>query len=723
MLKFITVALQAGAALASDFIVDLPGHGPIVGQRVSADLTLNQPLKQDVTNFLGIPFAKPPVNELRFRPPQKFEETWTEPRAFATQQKDCMSGSKGSEDCLYLNVFVPASASASTPLPVMFWIYGGGFSFGRVSMYNGTALAAQEDVIVVVPSYRFGPLGFLANQATLNESGTTGNWGILDQRMALHWVNDNIVSFGGDKSKITIFGESAGGISVATHMGSPGSQGLFHSAIIQSGVLDLDLFYLKQEDSFKFYDWMASNITHCDGGNDMECLRRVPATRFNIPESVRDCPSRAPTWAASLFPFFSFGLTIDNNVVFGSPVDMALQGKTAKVPLIVGLTQDEGTIFALASPSIVRPRPSVPPTADEALKVMEYFVGNSDFVKARFDAEYHHHVARYPDVDTEEGSARWQADKDVLWQAYREANIDPSEYINVTDLVNRKLAEDALKPLFGIEVINRIRNNFIKEFLVRDLANERFEDIVKESPQLALMYERQKGEEGRPSLNMYDKAPFSYLTSAARDIIFSCPSLVFAAAQRDMGNKVFFYNLAFDVWKGSIYYNVDMKTATGKAGGDIAIADLGVFHGADIPLVFKLFRSKPTHPADVNLFGLFNLYTGTQVSAPGDAAHGVADTIGCFWANLAKCGDVNCGQLCHGKPLPVWNKLVSGSHEFLNIGPDGEFEMKEHQQTGFAGVGANLPTNEQCAAWGDVSFKYLDIKYHNDRVRRDIPVV
>ena len=284
--------------------VVLPEHGPISGWTVGADLTLNQPLRQDIVNYLGIPFAEPPIGNLRFRPPQKYQGTWSETRSFTQSQKDCMAGTKGSEDCLYLNVFVPASASTSNPLPVMFWIYGGGFSFGRVSMYNGTALAAQEDVIVVVPSYRFGPLGFFANKATMDESGTTGNWGILDQRMALQWVNDNIGYFGGDKSKIAIFGESAGAISVATHMSSPGSQGLFHKAIIQSAVLDLDLFYLEPKDSYRFYDWMATNITHCSNGEDMDCLRKIPATRFNIPESIRDNKDKAPTWASALFPFW-----------------------------------------------------------------------------------------------------------------------------------------------------------------------------------------------------------------------------------------------------------------------------------------------------------------------------------------------------------------------------------------------------------------------------------
>jgi carboxylesterase type B len=697
--------------------VVLPEHGPITGWKVGADLTLNQPLKQDVVNYLGIPFAEPPVGNLRFRPPQKYAGSWTEPRQFVTSQKDCMAGLKGSEDCLYLNVFVPASASKSNPLPVMFWIYGGGFSFGRVSMYNGTALAAQEDVIVIVPSYRFGPLGFLANKATLEESGTTGNWGILDQRMALQWTNDNIEHFGGDKNRITIFGESAGAISVATHMSSPGSQGLFHRAIIQSAILDLDLFYLDKEDSFKFYDWMATKITYCNGGEDMECLRKVPASRFAIPESIRDNKDKAPTWAASLFPFFSFGTTKDGSVVLGSPVEMALQGKTASVPLIIGLTQDEGTVFAFASPTIVRPKPRVPPTERDAIAILEYFIGDKEFVKERFEAEFPAHRARYPSMKDENFYALWREEKMKARAAWRAEHVDESKYIDVTKLAKQQEEEDSNNPLSGDAARKQMLSDFATQFLSKDLANEKFETLVKQSPQLAYLYHNQKGNEGLPATPSYDKAPLSFLTSAARDVIFSCPALDFAAAHRYAGNKVFFYNLGFDVWKGTIFYNVGMSVAGVKDGGNIAIADLGAHHGSDIPLVFKLFKSRPTHLNDPNIFGLFHFFTGNQVSKPGDMAHQVADRIGCYWANLARCGDVNCEKNCHGMTLAEWPALKEGEHSFMNIEADGEFVVRQHQQSGVAPVGSPLPTNDQCDAWDKAKFRYLDINYHNHKMR------
>ncbi len=258
---------------------------------------------------------------------------------------------------------------------------------------------------------------------------------------------------------------------------------------------------------------------------------------------------------------------------------------------------------------------------------------------------------------------------------------------------------------------------FAEQFLNRDLANERFEDIVVQSPAVARMYHDDKGTEGRITARPYDRAPLAFLTSTARDIIFACPALEFAAAHRDAGNKVFFYNLAFDVWKGTIFYTVSMEMAGVKHGKEISIGDLGVYHGADIPLVFKLFKSKPTHLNDPNLFALHHLYTGDQTSKPGDAAHKVADQIGCYWANLAKCGDVNCNRDCHGTALKEWPALKQGTHSFMNIEPDGEFVVKEHQQTGVAEVGANLPSNDQCDAWDKAAFRYLDIHYHNHKMR------
>ena len=137
-----------------------------------------------------------------------------------------------SEDCLYLNIYVPAHAHEGSNLPVMVWIHGGALTVGMASMYDGSMLAATEDVVVVAIQYRLGVLGFFST----GDQHAKGNWGYLDQVAALRWVQQNIVHFGGNPDRVTIFGESAGGTSVSSHVVSPMSQGLFHGAIMESGV-------------------------------------------------------------------------------------------------------------------------------------------------------------------------------------------------------------------------------------------------------------------------------------------------------------------------------------------------------------------------------------------------------------------------------------------------------------------------------------------------------
>lgn len=204
-----------------------------------------------VTAFLGVPFAAPPVGDLRWRPPQS-AAPWTGVRKADHFGASCMQNEAGSrlpwteefmtqgpisEDCLFLNVWTSASA-ASAKLPVMFWIYGGGFNegSGQVAVYDGAGLA-KKGVILVSVNYRVGPLGFLVHPELSRESEhhVSGNYGILDQIAALQWVHRNIAAFGGDPSRVTIFGQSAGAQSVVLLMKSPLAKGLFARAIAQSG--------------------------------------------------------------------------------------------------------------------------------------------------------------------------------------------------------------------------------------------------------------------------------------------------------------------------------------------------------------------------------------------------------------------------------------------------------------------------------------------------------
>ncbi len=206
--------------------------------------------------WLGIPYAAPPVGDLRWRAPAPAPH-WDGVREAVVAGSPCVQyagpfagieGVKrgepaGSEDCLVLNVYAPSSATPASRLPVMVWIHGGGNSVGHAAFYDGGNLAQREDVVVVMINYRLGPFGWLRH-AALRGDGTTplersGNFGTLDQIRALEWVRDNVAVFGGDPGNVTIFGESAGGRNVMALLVARPARGLFHRAIVQSGGLDM----------------------------------------------------------------------------------------------------------------------------------------------------------------------------------------------------------------------------------------------------------------------------------------------------------------------------------------------------------------------------------------------------------------------------------------------------------------------------------------------------
>ena len=207
--------------------------------------------------WLGIPFAQPPVGELRWRaplPPAPSQEPLLAMSAGAacTQFVNMLAdfedadgdGIIGSEDCLFLNIHAPAGAPADgRKRPVMFWNHGGGNSIGHAGLYDGSALATRHDIVLVTANYRLGPFGWFSHPA-LREAGTnaedaSGNYGTLDAVRALEWVRENITAFGGDPGNVTIFGESAGGMNVMSLLVSPRAAGLFHRAAVQSGGLNI----------------------------------------------------------------------------------------------------------------------------------------------------------------------------------------------------------------------------------------------------------------------------------------------------------------------------------------------------------------------------------------------------------------------------------------------------------------------------------------------------
>ena len=249
---FTRLVMCSLAAVATAMVAGIAARSqtpPIVVRVESGEL--QGVVADGVESFKGIPFAAPPVGDLRWRPPQP-PARWTGVRQAAEFGADCMQGRFGpppspaaggpaapvpSEDCLFLNVWRPAAQTARN-LPVMVWIYGGGFVGGSSSSPNTSGIGfARQGVVLVAMNYRVGRFGFFAHPAVSRErpDENTGNYAYMDQIAALQWVKRNIAAFGGNPNNVTIFGFSAGGVSVHSMLASPQARGLFHKAIAQSG--------------------------------------------------------------------------------------------------------------------------------------------------------------------------------------------------------------------------------------------------------------------------------------------------------------------------------------------------------------------------------------------------------------------------------------------------------------------------------------------------------
>src|SRR6185295_9618836 len=235
--------------------------------------------------FKGIPYAKPPVGPLRWRPPQP-PAAWKEARdatafGFACPQGGAAlegEGLQASEDCLTLNVWAPAHAEPSSPgAPVMVWLHGGGNSDGAAGKryYDGSAFA-RDGVVLVSMNYRLGPLGFFAHPALTKEAGPSeplGSYGLMDQIAALAWVKRNARAFGGDPGRVTVFGESAGGEDVLALLAVPSAAGSFQQAIVESGPGWPQLPTLAQAEQFGLTSATAIGLTGADAA---ERLRALP---------------------------------------------------------------------------------------------------------------------------------------------------------------------------------------------------------------------------------------------------------------------------------------------------------------------------------------------------------------------------------------------------------------------------------------------------------------
>ena len=335
--------------------------------------------------FRGIPFAKPPVGDLRFRAPQEIAP-WQGVRdatRFASRAmqvpNEALEALLGrpedqpplDEDCLYLNVWTPGLDDKRRP--VMVWIHGGGFTIGAGSepIYDGSALASRDAVVVTI-NYRLGPLGFLCVPGFSDAPGEPcTNFGILDQIAALRWVQSEIAAFGGDPANVTIFGESAGAMSVGTLMGSPLAGGLFQKAILQSGaahqVITEDVAATNAGDFAG-----ALGMAKLDAGS----LRSRPAKELLEAQAKMEAET---SWATrrGLGLGLRFQPVVDGHLISDLPIAAIRSGCSKDVPVLIGTTLEEFKLFALMVPRLREI------TEDEAAKRISYLLPERDVERAR----------------------------------------------------------------------------------------------------------------------------------------------------------------------------------------------------------------------------------------------------------------------------------------------------------------------------------------------------
>jgi para-nitrobenzyl esterase len=350
LMLLLTVAVTGVSVLAAGLLTGC-SRGTASLSRVQLDSGPIKGIREaDLWVFKGIPYAAPPVGELRWRPPQPVAP-WKNVRVCDAFGPSCPQPGAGgvfylevgptAEDCLYLNVWSPAR-SASERLPVMVWIHGGSFETGSGSMavYGGAALAAKG-VVVVTLNYRLGPLGFLAHPALTAESPehSSGNYGLLDQIAALQWVKRNIAAFGGDPERVTVFGESAGAISILDLLVSPLAEGLFERAIAQSGIL-LDVGFGVSTngtlaEAERSGEEFAKRLGIDPAGDVAAQLRAKSPGELLSASSNENLMERGLTWKP----------VADGYVLPDLPTRLWLQDKQTKVPLLIGSNADEGNAF------------------------------------------------------------------------------------------------------------------------------------------------------------------------------------------------------------------------------------------------------------------------------------------------------------------------------------------------------------------------------------------
>jgi para-nitrobenzyl esterase len=313
--------------------------------------------RSDLWSFSGVPYGRAPTGPLRWRPTlppdpwdtirdaSTFGAIAPQPAALPgiTSPSDPDASEPQSEDCLFLNVWTP-DLDPERRRPVMVFIHGGGFTSGSgsVFLYRGGNLVRNGDAVVVTINYRLGALGFLGHRQLDDPDGLVGNWGLADQVAALTWVRENIAAFGGDRDNVTIFGESAGGFSVAALLGCPAARGLFRRAIVQSGGVHVHTV----EEAERAGERLASmlGVASCDRAS----LEGVPATE--LVAATAELGKKRPDPGLLPLPFLP---TVDGTFLPTDPLTAVQAGAGAGVDLLIGTNRDELTLFGLGSPALL----------------------------------------------------------------------------------------------------------------------------------------------------------------------------------------------------------------------------------------------------------------------------------------------------------------------------------------------------------------------------------
>ncbi len=377
-----TISQAAAGVLAATLCIAFAAHADNLTVKTADGKVHGKTLNNGkVRAFEGIPYAAPPVGDLRWKAPQPVKP-WKEELDATKFGPHCAQGhffddmvfqdNGMSEDCLSLNVYTPAAAGKAK-FPVMFWIHGGGYTGGGSDepRHNGDFLPTKGVVLVTI-NYRLGVFGFLATpDLAAEQGGTAGNYGMMDMVAALQWVKKNIADFGGDPNNVTIFGESAGSFAVSTLMATPSAQGLFHKAIGESG-------------GALTTGTLAMPTLAEAGPKDAEAMKPLGATLAEL----RAVPTDKILAATAKSGEVRFSPILDGKFLSQPISDVYAEGKQAKVPLLAGFNRDEGYFLANGMTADKWKADSTKRWADKAAAFLKLYPGTSDTEAVRSATDF-----------------------------------------------------------------------------------------------------------------------------------------------------------------------------------------------------------------------------------------------------------------------------------------------------------------------------------------------